>query len=166
MTVSAEQVTALLDLLQTAGLDAQVDGGWGVDALLGRQTREHDDLDLVLDRADLREAQALLAAHGFSVERDLLPTALALRHPDGRGVDLHPVEPTEDGGGHQLLEDGSRWRYGPPVQGLIGEREVRCVSVETQVRAHLGYEPDADDRADMAALAMRFGVVLPQPYSG
>jgi hypothetical protein len=32
------------------GLVVWLDGGWGIDALLGRETRTHADLDLVIDR--------------------------------------------------------------------------------------------------------------------
>ena len=37
-----------------AATSCVVDGGWGIDALIGRVTRAHDDLDLVvpLSRAD------------------------------------------------------------------------------------------------------------------
>lgn len=164
MATTGPQVLELLALLAAAGVEAQVDGGWGVDALLGEPTREHDDLDLVIDVADLAAARRLLTEQGFAVERDLLPTALALRHPDGRGADLHPIEPVPGGGGDQVLQDGARWRYGPPVDGAIAGRAVRCVGLQTQVAAHLGYEPDAHDRADMAALAARFGIALPPPY--
>ena len=166
MSVSAEQALALLDGLAVAGVDAAVDGGWGIDALLGAQTRPHDDLDLVIDVADLPAVRRSLADAGFALERDLLPTALALRHPDGRGVDLHPVEPVAGGGGDQVLEDGTRWRYGPHSTGRIAGREVPCVSAETQLAAHLDYEPDADDRADVAALCARFGLQLPPACAG
>ena len=37
--MTPQRVLALLDLLE--GLAVWVDGGWGVDALVGRQTREH-----------------------------------------------------------------------------------------------------------------------------
>src|SRR5579884_2713452 len=46
--MSAEDAAAILDRLGAAGLTAWVDGGWAVDALAGRQTRTHDDLDLVV----------------------------------------------------------------------------------------------------------------------
>lgn len=166
MSVDTAQALDLLDLLERSGVRVVVDGGWGVDALLGERTRPHDDLDLVIDVEAVPRARAALADAGFGVERDLLPTALALRHPDGRGVDLHPVEPRGDGGGDQLLEDGTRWRYGPPASGRIGGRAVACCSLDTQLRAHTGYEPDADDRADVRALSLRFGVSPPAPYRG
>jgi lincosamide nucleotidyltransferase A/C/D/E len=155
--MSADDVLALLDTLSSRNVVAWLDGGWGVDALLGEQTREHDDVDLVLNRSDLGAVLALLDAEGFAVERDWLPTAIALRDADARAVDLHPVDPTEDGGGDQVLTEGS-YHYGPPVTGLIEGRGVPCCSVETQVEIHQGFEPDANDRADMAHLAKRFGI--------
>ncbi|MGH2997797.1 MAG: nucleotidyltransferase domain-containing protein, partial [Gaiellaceae bacterium] len=47
MAMSAEDAVVILDGLEGAGLRAWVDGGWAIDAVAGRQTRPHDDLDLV-----------------------------------------------------------------------------------------------------------------------
>lgn len=163
--MSAEQVIDLLEALAAAGVTAWVDGGWGVDALLGEQTRAHDDLDLVVLVDCVLVTRDLLAAAGFTVERDWLPTALAMRHPDGRAVDLHPVEPSVDGGGDQIQLDGAtRWHYGEPVTGHIGGTTVRCCSPASQLAAHLGYVPDDDDRADIATLCERFDLSLPEQY--
>ncbi|MGH9056274.1 MAG: nucleotidyltransferase domain-containing protein [Acidimicrobiales bacterium] len=144
----------------------RVDGGWGVDALIGEQTRGHDDLDLVVDAGAVDDARRLLCEEGFAVSRDWLPTAIAFSHLDGRAVDLHPIEPTPDGGGDQVqLDRVRRWHYAPPVTGLIAGRDVACCSLETQIAEHLGYGPDGADHADMKALAERFGCDLPGPYS-
>jgi lincosamide nucleotidyltransferase A/C/D/E len=155
----------MLERLDDEGIVAWVDGGWGVDALVGHETRPHDDLDLVIDRDAVDSLVAELVAVGFFVERDWRPTAIALRHPDGREVDLHPVVLTQDGGGDQVQRDGvTTWHYGPPVEGVIGRRVVRCCSVETQIAAHLGYEPTDTDRHDMALLQRTFGLDLSPPY--
>lgn len=164
LMMSAEQVLAMLGVLARASIVGWVDGGWGIDALLGKQTREHDDLDLVMAGDAVDEARAVLEGQGFTVERDWLPTALSLRHPDGRSLDLHPVESTPDGGGDQIQRDGSRWHYDAPVTGRIAGHSVRCCSPACQVAAHLGYEPDDTDRADMTALAARYRLTLPMPY--
>jgi lincosamide nucleotidyltransferase A/C/D/E len=155
--MSSLDVLNLLETLRSRNVEAWLDGGWGVDALLGERTREHEDVDIVLFRSDLGVVLVLLAAQGFAIEGDWLPTAIALHHPDGRAVDLHPVDPTLDGGGDQVLAEGS-YHYSPPVTGMIDAREVPCCSVEAQIETHRGYEPDANDRADMAHLAERFGV--------
>ncbi|MEH3078052.1 MAG: hypothetical protein PGN11_15540 [Quadrisphaera sp.] len=41
---------------------------------------------------------------------------------------------------------------------------MACVSAESQLRAHQGYEPQPEDRADVLALATRFGLPLPAGY--
>ena len=42
-------VVEILSDLRAAGCRVWVAGGWGVDALVGRQTRPHRDLDLAVD---------------------------------------------------------------------------------------------------------------------
>lgn len=149
-----QDVLAVLDRLAGAGTTAWVDGGWGIDALLGTVSRPHGDLDLVVLRAETDAVRAALTAAGFSrVLRDVLPTAVALADPAGREVDLHPVDPTADGGGDQVLPDGGTFHYLPPVPGRIAGRTVACVDPETQVRAHQGYPLTAKDRDDLARLA-------------
>lgn len=157
----------MLETLSRAGVDAWVDGGWGVDALVGRQTRSHSDLDLVVPQDAVLTVQSILEEQGFAVARDWLPTAMNFRHPDGREVDLHPIEPTPHGGGDQVQLDGvKRWHYELPVTGTIRGAEVACCPATTQVRAHLGYEPGRTDFVDMRLLRDEFGVELPWPYGG
>lgn len=163
--MSASQVIEVMAVLRRSNVNAWVDGGWGVDALLEDQTREHDDLDLVVAADSVSSVRSLLAAADFVVERDWLPTALAMQHHDGRAIDLHPIEPAADGGGDQIQLDGvTRWHYSAPVIGRIGGQSVLCCSPECQISAHLGYQPDDNDRADVARLAQRFGLALPGPY--
>lgn len=45
--MTASDVAVVLDRLEDAKIEAWLEGGWGVDALLGKQTRTHDDLDLI-----------------------------------------------------------------------------------------------------------------------
>lgn len=156
-----EAVVRLLDACDAIGVSPWLDGGWGVDALLGRQTRVHQDVDVVIDRIMLTRVDGLLRDGDFSVIRDWLPVSIAYRHHDGREVDLHPVDVTADGGGDQVFADGTRWHYGPPVVGSIGARPVRCCSAQEQLQMHQGYELREVDLADCAALAEAFGLELP-----
>jgi lincosamide nucleotidyltransferase A/C/D/E len=164
--MDAEDVLAVLDLLAAAGVGAWVDGGWGVDALVGAATRAHSDVDLVVPLPAADAALAALAAAGYArVLRDWRPTVAAVADERGREVDLHLVRPTPDGGGDQALPDGGSFHYPPPVAGTVGGRAVRCVDARTQLRAHLGYPPTAKDRADMGLLRDRLGVDLVPPYA-
>ena len=141
--------------------------GLGVDALLGRQTRPHGDLDLVIARDDLAAAQLTLAGAGFSHDaaaRPGMPARLLLVHADGRQVDLHAVAFDQDGNGWQELGADAWGVY--PAEGLTGSgeiagRSVRCLTPDLQVRHHLGYPIGATDRHDLALLAGAFGVAVP-----
>ena len=73
----AEIVVRLLDRLEGSGARCWVDGGGGIDALLGQQSREHRDLDLVVDEEDLTATIDLLRDEGYTTIRDWLPTAIA-----------------------------------------------------------------------------------------
>jgi lincosamide nucleotidyltransferase A/C/D/E len=164
--VDAERVLAVLDALERAGVDAWVDGGWGVDALLGRQTRSHDDLDLVvgLDRvAGIRE---VLGPRGFALAEDRLPVRFVLSHAQIGRIDLHTVTFDAAGGGLQPQPGGGTFRYPPEgfVSGTIANRPVRCISAEVQILCHLGYEPTTKDVQDVLALHRALGAELPRAY--
>jgi Aminoglycoside-2''-adenylyltransferase len=49
--MTKEDVLEVLNALEQAGVSVWIDGAWGVDALVGEETRPHTDLDLALDRA-------------------------------------------------------------------------------------------------------------------
>jgi lincosamide nucleotidyltransferase A/C/D/E len=163
--VDVSDLLEVLDALEDLAVDYWLDGGWGVDCLLGGQTRTHGDLDLVVPRLQVERVRTLLASRGFTVIRDWLPTAVAFRDARGREVDLHPVDPTADGGGLQRLPGGATWHYGPPVEGSVNGRIIRCASAEEQLLMHQGYEPRPVDVLDMRRIGERFGLPLPAPFS-
>ena len=166
MPISAEEVVDVLDRLEAAGVGTSVAGGWAIDTLLGRVTREHGDLDLAIDNAHIDRAIEALDALGLRVEVDERPARLALG--DGRrSVDLHPVRWDLDGTGRQSTGTGDEFVYPPgstEATGRIAGRAVRCLTPQLLVTFHLGYEPRDIDRRDMAALAERYGLQLPDPY--
>jgi lincosamide nucleotidyltransferase A/C/D/E len=164
---SATDVLAILDRLAAAGVRCWLDGGWGVDALLGVQTRPHDDLDLVVAAEQLPALYAALALDGYTVAEDALPTRAVLRAPPDRRVDLHPVTFDAEGGGTQQLPDGASFRY-PPAgfhgRGVIAGRAVACLTAEVQLLCHTGYDLDDNDRRDVRALCARFRLEAPDGY--
>jgi hypothetical protein len=59
--MDAANLLRVVGHLEAEGIDVWLDGGWGVDALLGQETREHDDLDLV---AELRHSHRIVEVLG------------------------------------------------------------------------------------------------------
>jgi lincosamide nucleotidyltransferase A/C/D/E len=163
--MDAARVLDLLEHLERHGIVAWLDGGWGIDAALGRQTRRHDDLDLVasLDKSDTLEAA--LGEHGYAIAGGGAPSSFELVDPDGHQVDVHPVRFTPEGVGLYRMETGEEWVY--PAAGFTGRgrilgRSVRCLTPEVLMLCHAtGYELDAEHHADVMALSEQFGLAIP-----
>ena len=116
----------------------------------------------------LDEARDTLRALGFILAVDELPTRCVLRDAGDRRIDVHPVAFDSEGGGLQQQPDGPPFRYPPEGlagMGTIAGQTVRCLTPELQLRCHLGYEPDDDDRHDVRLLCARFGLVPPDAYT-
>lgn len=158
--MSADDLVAILDRLDGAGLSIWLDGGWGVDALLGEQTRPHDDLDLVLALDDVSRLERELAALGYERADGSPPMSFESVDADGRQVDSHPVVFDSRGDGVYLMRDGRTWPYpaaGFAGTGIVGGRTVRCLTPEVQVLCHAGYDLQENGRHDLRMLAQRFG---------
>ena len=149
-----DAVALVLDRLDEAGVRHWVAGGWGVDALAGRPTRPHRDLDLAVDADQWGSAVDVLETLGYVVETDWWPVRVELASPEG-WVDLHPVRFDAAGDGVQEGLDGATFAYPAHdlVEGSLGGRRVPCVSAAWQVRAHIGYDPRPQDVHDLEVLA-------------
>lgn len=147
----------LLDLLDRLGAVAPVlfiGGGWGVDALVGRQTRPHGDVDVLPDAPSLPAALALLDGLGFAVTEDWLPVRIEVAHPDGRRVDLHPVTFAADGSGTQPGLDGAVFLYpaGCTTTGYVDGQPVACLTAAQQLVFRRGFTRRDIDHHDVALL--------------
>jgi len=144
-----------------------IDGGWGVDALLRRQTRPHSDLDIIIAKDDLANFLAVLTTNGFVLDQSQEGQVFCSSR--GLQVDVHTVCFDDNGFGVFELPDGAEWPLAPSAflgDGSIGGLDVRCLSAEAQVLCHSqGYTPSAKDLADMQALQCKFNVALPSVLS-
>ncbi|QBD78036.1 tRNA nucleotidyltransferase [Ktedonosporobacter rubrisoli] len=161
--MSADAVIELLQLFAQHGIEVIVDGGWAVDALLGRQTRLHADVDIALEHKDVPELRALLEARGYrDVPRDdTWECNFVMGDDQGHEVDFHSY--TFDAQGKLI--------YGVdyPFESLHGRGSiqgysVKCISPEWLVKFHSGYELDENDYRDVAALCEQFKIALPAEY--
>ena len=156
---------AVVGSLEADGIDAWLDGGWGVDALRGHQRREHDDLDLVVELHHVSRTIELLDGLGYSLVAGAPPRSFVMVDARGRQVDVHPVTFNAEGGGVYGMDDGTEWVYpseGFTGRGRVDERAVRCLSPTVQVLVHAGYELTQKDYRELYLLRERFGVEPPQ----
>ncbi len=151
-SMNADDVVRVTVALADADVRFWIGGGWGVDALLGYQTRPHRDLDLVLAHEQLDTACLVLEPAGYSphgglaehVPGALLPERRPLEDRRLLLLDLHPV-------------DLATW---PPVAtadspfaaGAIDGTPVPCLSASLQREARRGYTLEAEDHHDLRRL--------------
>ncbi|MFF4268446.1 nucleotidyltransferase domain-containing protein [Streptomyces sp. NPDC001536] len=159
--MSADDVLSVLDLLRRARVEVWVGGGWGIDALVGEQTRDHRDLDLMHRLDQEPTVTAALSEAGYVETLDCRPVRFVLTAPDGREIDLHPLVFAENGSATQASFDPQHPFPYPAdafVTGTIKSTPVPCLSAAQQVHFHQGYEPTPRDRHDMLQLRRVFDV--------
>jgi lincosamide nucleotidyltransferase A/C/D/E len=160
-------VLAILDALTGEDVPAWVHGGWGVDALLGDQTRDHDDLDLITQLADVPRIRTILAKRGFTMVRGESHTNFVLADDRGREIDFHPVSWDGQGNALYVNERGQKWTLRPAdlmgVGSILGQ-PVACLTPEIEMATHSGYDLQDNDQHDIEALHQRFGLEYPTGY--
>ncbi|WP_409438124.1 nucleotidyltransferase domain-containing protein [Yoonia sp.] len=163
MEMQAASVLRFWEMARKVGLNICIDGGWAVDALLGRQTRQHGDLDIALPVSQVASLRTLLGPQGFfEVARpDSSEHNFVLRTPEGETIDVHSYE---------LNPDGSN-RAGVPYcadhlcgEGVISGAWVRCVPPDWLVRFHTGYDVDEEDWHDVRLLCAKFNIAIPDNF--
>lgn len=136
-----------------------VEGGWGVDALVGRQTRKHVDLDLGTG-ADESEIDAVVAAlgdlglHLLNVRRTpgfSIPRMVRFADSAGHTVEVCPVN--LDAVPFRVA-DGDEPAF---VTGTVGGEQVPCLAGWLHLKLHLkvknrGYRWRSTDRHDLRLL--------------
>ena len=150
--LSAHNVVTLCSLLDQHHIRYFVMGGWGVDALLGRETRPHKDLDLLVPLDDLPALWELFREHGFT-QRWLWeenrwvdgeggarwPTAFVVADEAGRELDVHVITFAPDGAIVQHYDNPWSFPASIAATGSIAGGVVPCVSKQTQIAMHSGY---------------------------
>ena len=127
--ISIDRALEVLQTLERQSVETVLIGGWGIDALVGRQLRPHRDVDILVDEGQLELTVGILEQIGFELWNadpepgpiGELPIARAITLRDGalRVVELHAVDLGEVN----------------PVGGTIGGMQVRCLAANHQLQA-------------------------------
>jgi lincosamide nucleotidyltransferase A/C/D/E len=163
--MTAEDALAILQLFETNQIELHLDGGWGVDALLGQQTRPHADLDIVVQHKVVPRLRLLLETHGFKeIHRDdSWECNFVLENAHGHQVDVHSC--TFDSAGNNIF--GVAYPFDSLTgKGTINGHSVKCISPGWLVKFHTGYALDENDYHDVKLLCGAFNLPLPEDYNG
>ena len=149
----AGEVIAIVDWLTAAGATYQVNGGWGVDALAGRQTRPHRDVDVFVDDTATPALLTWLGDRGYRITEDWRPIRAELAGDRGR-IDVHPmaIDANGDGVQHGVGEEVFVHAAKDRTVGTIGGREVVVACAERLRQLRTGYPPRPVDLLDLAVL--------------
>ena len=151
--MDASTVCGLVAQLEQAAVTVWLDGGWGVDALLGRETRPHHNLDILVRVSDVPALLAVCEPAGFGVREGSIPHAFVLASASGLRLDVHSVTFRPDGTAVHRMENGNDWVFSADAFSGVGSVEgarVSCLSPDAQVRCHAqGYSPTEKDFRDM-----------------
>jgi lincosamide nucleotidyltransferase A/C/D/E len=163
--VDASTVRRLVAQLEQAGFTVWLDGGWGIDALLGRETRPHHDLDIIVRVSDVPSLLQGCHSAEFVVREGSPPHAFVLVNPSGLELDVHAVTFHPNGTATHRMDNGNDWVFSADAftgVGTVDGAKVSCLSPEAQVLCHAqGYGPTEKDFRDMELLEQAFEVQLP-----
>jgi lincosamide nucleotidyltransferase A/C/D/E len=161
--MTANDVIEIVHLFNQNHIDFHIDGGWGVDALLEQQTRNHADLDIAVQHKDIPQIRALLEAQGYSdkFRDDTSDCNFVLGDSQGHQIDIHSY--TFDSAGNHIY--GIAYPFDSLTgTGLVNGHPVKCISPEWMVKFHTGYKFDENDYYDVKALCQRFSLDMPLAY--
>lgn len=172
--VNAKEAKELYRLLSDNGIQIWLTGGWGIDALLGKETRPHKDLDAILLLDDMVRMNEILSAAGFVLKElwsenkwafdgqgNKTATALVFQNGEGHEFDAHAIRLDDQGNGVPAWNEAGGFlltKAGLAGNGTIDGLPVRCITPETQVDCHTGYELPENQLRDLGLLHEKFGV--------
>ena len=166
--MTAQDVIDLYQSLADNNIKIIIDGGWAVDALLGSQSRPHEDVDVVVDSKDLTRFNKLLTTQGYlPLDRpDTRPWNFVLADTHQHQVDVHVISPDSQGNGiYGPIENGQYYPAGSLTStGLISGFTVNCISPEYIIESHQGYPLRPKDIQDVTALCQKFHLAYPPNF--
>lgn len=162
--MEVQDVVDLYNLLRENDIEAWIDGGWGIDALLGKQTRPHKDLDIAIYHKDKPELRKILEERGYKdIERGDTSDWNFVLSDGKREVDVHTF--VFDHKGNNIY--GTAYpKESLSGTGTINGESAKCISPEWVVKFHAQakYEPKEKDIQDVQAICDKFDLEPPENY--
>ena len=163
--VSERDALEVLSMFEDAAIKIFLDGGWGIDALVGYESRQHNDIDVFIEDCDkLKALNALMKAGYVEMIMDYTTLNHTVWHDkNDRIIDLHFF--TYDCNRNLIFEGET---YPSDVfsgKGHICHKDIACIAPDYQLQFHSGYELDENDIKDVVLLCETFNLGIPVEIS-
>jgi lincosamide nucleotidyltransferase A/C/D/E len=161
--VKLSDVIEIIKGLNDAGVTVWVDGGWCVDALVGRALREHNDLDIAINRQDEKALQDWLELKGYTDRPSPDRSAWNYVVGDKTGclIDIHVFEFDSEG---SHIYGTAYPRESLTGHAMLGGIRINCIPPDWMFRFKTGYTPAGKDIIDINALAEKYGYEIPNTH--
>jgi lincosamide nucleotidyltransferase A/C/D/E len=161
--MTQKDVIDLYKKLNNAEIKIWIDGGFCVDALLEKQLRPHNDLDIAIQWKDVSKLQEILAEQGYKQIREDSKWNFVLGNEKGHEIDVHAFIYDDNG----KIVDGIMY----PAESLSGNgviegQSVNCISPKYMVEFLAPWISKWPDKylPAISMLCEKFKIELPKEY--
>jgi len=175
--MTARNLLKIRSELNELGIDIWIDGGWGIDALLGKETRNHKDIDFIADKKFYKQIREYFTKKGYvvSTEEPDERWHFIMDGPEGE-LDVMLVGFLEEGGAtyEPVGVDVEAFpAFAFEGRGSIKGVDVRCVSAKYRmlcltkafgVVERTGYVFSEKDYNDLKAISEKFSIPMPEEF--
>ncbi len=163
MLTKSKDVVNFYSQLEGLGIKVWIDGGWGVDALLGKQLRPHKDLDIAIQWKDVSRLREVLAKQGYEQVREDGQWNFVLADNKKHEIDVHAFIYDDKG---NIVEGIMYPTESLTGTGTIDGYTVRCISPKYQIEflARWIHKWPEKYLEAVSALCEKFGIELPKEY--
>lgn len=159
------QIGKLVELMDEAGIDFWLSGGWAVDFHIGRVTRHHSDIDFIVKLNDKSRLGDLLEGAGAALTRSDEAGSVESFELDNGQIEITYV--AKDGKGSYFTPGYESWPY---PEGSFPEKPLTLAGITVRAVSALGLldmkerweenfdeKPRPHDLADIEALRNLLG---------
>ena len=162
--MTSQDVVDLYSQLENIGIKIWIDGGWSVDALLGKQLRPHKDLDIAMQWKDVPRLREFLGAKGYKQIKEDSKWNFVLGDATGREIDVHAFVYDDKG---NVVEGIMYPAASLTGNGTINGQTVRCISAKYMVEFLAPWISKWPEKYldAVSELCEKFSIALPEEYT-